>query len=296
MLKFSYSSASQPVRIEYPLEWDIASLSALDLTITDDEGTALLEDEAMTLYTATTLDGAAVRYADTVTLDAGADDLEAGDAIFLSGSAGSERRIVKGYDSSGKVVTLETILDNQYDDGDSVYGLFATVDLDLSDTDVYTEGMDVTLEFVPTGTGAPFTLRAEIIAFVQVDLAGFERDLSGILPRVYDGLKNPENRLPIIIDDAKEQLRRDMLTEYSLDILRLRDQSLLFPSLRYLCAVNWTMNGDEDLLDEEKRFVDRYKTEIARLAKLPTWSDPDNDKIKDDGEVKSHPVVFYKGW
>jgi len=292
-----YSSDSEIYRVNFPSGWSAEDLTEMSLNIYDSAGEALLEDSAFTLYTATTLDGAVSRYEDSLTLDSEAGDLAPGDRIMIVGTGVSEIRTVKGYDSTNRIVTLETTVDNQYDDGDSVYALHATADLDLSDTDVFEQGAVLTIEVIPVGTGAPFTERATLLAYQQLDTEGFSRDMEALYPRAYSALTSPANRFEAVLNSVREKLRKDMLLQSGrFNINTIRDSSVLGPALMALCAFNWTLNGDDGLADERKAYQNEYEAEKRVLASLPIWADSDEDLIEDDEETTSHPHIFLPGW
>jgi len=90
MRQITYNLATNSLRFEYPEEWNPKTVSAVTLTILDLDATELLAASAVTLFTATTLDGDVDKYSSSFTLDSGTDSLTKGDVIMLSGIEGDE--------------------------------------------------------------------------------------------------------------------------------------------------------------------------------------------------------------
>jgi hypothetical protein len=297
MIELNYNNAAETIRLAYPQGWDPADITGLTLTINDRSGNELAEAAPATLWTSTTLDGAVSAYTTSLTLDAGADDLEPDDLIMLAGAGGKEIQTVRGYDSATKIVTLDSILRNGYSDGDAVYGMFAIIEVDLSDIDVFPVGRELVLIWTPTGTGAPFTKTGAISKYRQIDSAGFEGLFRDLYPRAHLGLTQPRNRLPSVLRIAKQEIKTRLLAKDPMfDITKIRDQNLLEPSLMASCAVIWARDGDQVLEDERKEYKDVLLTAIETLAALPIWIDPDEDNIQDTGEISAHPPIFMAGY
>jgi hypothetical protein len=297
MRELNYNNAAETIRLAYPHSWDPADITGLTLTINDRSGNELASAAPATLWTSTTLDGAVSAYATSLTLDAGADDLEPDDLIMLVGAGGKEIQTVRGYDSATKIVTLDSVLRNGYSDGDAVYGMFATIEVDLSDTDVFPAGKELVLIWTPIGTGAPFTETGAISKYRQIDSAGFEGLFRDLYPRAHLGLTQPRNRLSSVLRIAKQEIKTRLLAkDPTFDITKIRDQDLLKPSLMASCAVIWARDGDHVLEDERKEYKDVLLTAIETLAALPIWIDPDEDNIQDTGEISAHPPIFMAGY
>jgi hypothetical protein len=296
----TFTNQTDTIWMSFPPTWDPSVITALTLKVADRSGNELMASTAADLYTATTLDADALRYADTVTLDAAAEDLSPGDVIRIVGSSGYEDRTVKGYDSISKVAILEQIIDNEYADGDSVYRLSAPVTVDFTDTNVYPAGQQLLLTWTPTGTGAPFTQLAEIAPTIQLDIEGFEVGFKALFRRAYEGLKEPEDRLDTVFEEAQKSLRRELISR-RLDVTRVMDQDVMEPCLRLLCAIYWARGGElsdnnPNLKDELAEWRLDYKAEFELLCKNPIWVDDDIDDIQDPGETTSHEPYFRKGW
>jgi len=264
------------------------------LTIYDTAGVELLAADDLTLYTATTLDGAVARFLSTITLDSGADDLLIGDSILLCGIGGDEVMRVKGYDTTNQVVELEEILDNAYADGDAVYGLFGDINVDTSDTDVFAAGKVVTLKWIPSGSGAPVVESAQIAKTI-LDISGLRAQFKDIYERAYDAYKEPNDKFNRMVKAAKLEIDAE-LNANGLQMDRIVDQSRIAPVIMAKMAHMWTYNGDEAKLDEREFLTTDYNAKLALLLKDPIWADHDQDLVEDEAEVTSHEHIFERGW
>lgn len=283
------------IPLHFPRSWDISMLSAVSLQIADHNAVELMAATAASLYTQTTLDGAASQFDRTITLDAAAGALEIGDIIRIEGVSGYEDHTIRGYDATNKLATLELTLNRDFEDGATVDRLSAVCTVDLSDTDVFAPGTQIVLTWSPTGTGAPLTLLAEVEANDQINVADFSKDFKALYPRAYDALKEPADRLDIVLRLAQDELRL-ILSQRGLDMARVVDQRLLNPPLMALVARYWTLNGDKEMSDERAVIDSMFSAMVEGLAKLPIWVDLDGDGIEDDGETDNHPVYFERIW
>lgn len=291
----TYTNATTQIAIQYPRTWDVTALTDVTLQIADVEGNELQAATSAALYTQTTLADDATRFSRTIEVAAAAADLEIGDVIRIAGVNGYETHTVRGYDATNKIATLELTINRDFETGATVDRLTAISTVDLSDTDTYPPGIQLMLTWAPTGTGDSFTTLAEIEADSQIDLAEFTKDFKAVWPRAYNALKEPADRLDIVLRLAQDELRMTLATR-GLDIARVKDQRLLNPPLMTLVARYWTLNGDENLDDERKVINSMFSANIEALCKLPIWVDTDGDGILDDGEDQSHPVYFERVW
>lgn len=294
MQHLRYNNASNVLRFALPAEWNIEDLSALTLTIKNLAGTELLAASAVTMYTATELDGDVSRYDKEITLDSGATDLDEGDEILIVGSAGKEHAIVEGYDSTTKIATLERILDNPYDDGDAVYGLFGSITVDTTVVATFPVGTLLTLVWTPTGTGHTTRQPAQISVNI-VDVLNLRKRFSIVYPRAYNAFIQPVDRFADMVEEAEQGVRTDMeLAEMNYD--RLWDQDIAAQLVMAKLAFLWTFNGDVEIDDERKFLEDQYDKKLTAAKKLPMWTDSDDDDTEDDGEITDHEHIFEKGW
>lgn len=291
----TYTNDTDTLKLVFPLGWDPADLTGVTLAIADKKGNPLQAATAAALYAATGLDGAASRFASSFTLDDAAAALVPGDFIRIAGVNGYEDHVVKGYDPATYTVQVELVLGRDFEDGAAVYRLSAISTVDFSDTDVYPPGIQLVLTWTPTGSGAPFTERAEIDDRVQLDIAEFKADFLALYPRAYKALSEPQDRFERILRMAQDELRL-VLESRGLDSTRLVDQRLLSPPLMATLARYWLVNGDEQMEDERKVIESHYSAQIEQLCRLPVWIDSDIDGVEDADEVSTHPLIFERVW
>jgi hypothetical protein len=294
MKQIRYNSTAAPLRLAIPAEWDVTLLTALTLTVTDLDGVELLAADAATLWADTTLAADADAYLSSLTLAAGATDLAKGDPIQIQGVVGPERHIVKGYDSTTKIVEIEQILENDHVTGDEVWGLFADYELDTSTVATWTAGLVFTLTWTPTGTGTPITEMGQI-AKSALDLQGLERRFSILYPRAHDDFSRPSDKFAEVLEEAELQVENDLLGAGVL-MQRVVDQDKLSPLVMKKLACMWTWNGDKNKEDERNFLCSDYDKELAKVLSWPIWVDQDQDKVQDEDEVTSHNPIFCRSW
>ena len=296
MKQIDYNNSALNVRFEFPTEWDAAAITGLTLTIQDKAAVELAGAAAATLYTATSIDDSdgVPAYSREITLDSAAGNLSAGDPIQINGVAMVEQHRVKGYDSTNKIATLESFLDEDHDDNDDVYGMFANIEIDTSTVATFPKGLVMVFLWTPAGTGEPITELVQI-AYTQLDLEGLELSFSRIYPRAYEALTKPVNRFADMVEEAEREVYNELLSE-GLDIERLVDQSTIKPVIMSKLALMWTVNGDEDMTDERDYLSSLYSQQMGFFKKLPVWQDTNQDLKEDDGEVSDHMPEFGRGW
>lgn len=287
-------NATVPLRIEFPYGWYVTALSGLTLTVLDDNGVELLAADAATLYTATTLDSAATQYTSQLVLAAGAGNPSVGDAFYVLGPNGGETVRVKGYETSTKTIETDEILENAYDAGDDVYGMFGDYSLDLTTVATYTAGKIITLLWTPAGTGTPITELAQI-AKTALDIVDLEKRFSTLYPRAYHAFTAPVRKVDEMAAEAETAVTME-LEAVGLDIQRLIDQSIMTPAIMAKMACLWLLNGDEDKRDEREFICKEYDKQIGILKQLPLWTDQDQDLAQDAGEVAVYDWAPERTW
>src|SRR4030042_5477863 len=70
------------LRFEFPDSWDSSEITGVEISVTDESGAVMDTDDA-TIYTATTLEGAAAAHATDVKLNAQAGDWYQGERILI---------------------------------------------------------------------------------------------------------------------------------------------------------------------------------------------------------------------
>jgi hypothetical protein len=214
------------------------------------------------MYTATSIDGAAARYASTVTLDSAAGALVEGDRIYIAGDAGNEIHTVKGHDTS----TVAT----------------------------WTVGLNVSLLWTPTGGGQAFTEMAQV-GRRTLAIEGLEERFRAVYPRAYADFLEPEKKFSLMREESERQLKAELLSN-GLNMDRIVDQDTIAPVLMARMAYLWTLNGDVNKEDERKALGSEYNKLVAQLIRDPIWQDSDEDLVEDDTENTSHMWQFERGW
>jgi hypothetical protein len=297
MRQIKFNTASVDLRFEYPLEWASADITDLTLTIKNRLGTNIRSGESLTLYTATTLGADAARFASSITLASGAGALTQGDPIRIAGVEGAEIVRVKGYNSTTRVVELESILENAHDSGDAVTGRFGDITIDTTDTDVFPAGLVMTLVWAPFGTGKTTTESAQI-AVSALDVEGLDRRFARLYPRAYDAFTKPVYRLADMLDEAERQVRLELRSN-NIEYERIIDQDIIAPAIMAKMAWLWALNGDIAKQDERDAIGQEYSKQFALVLRMPIWTDFDQDFSQDsdtDGETTSHEHIFEGGW
>lgn len=296
MRQIRYNDNTNVVKFEFPTEWDPKLVTAVDISITNKDGTELLASDSVTLFTATTLDTAATRFARQVTLDSGTDALNIGDKILITGDLGDETAYVKGFESVNKVVEITSTngLRNPHESGDAVYGAFGTYTIDTTTVATFTAGLVMTLTWTPTGAGQPITELAQI-AKSAFDIIGLEQRFKNLYARAYDDFTEPYEKFADMQMEAEQQVENELLGN-GLDLQRVVDQSKLAPLVMAKMAYLWTLNGDENKQDEYEKYKLEYGNEFDRVLQWPLWVDRNQDLIEDDQEVSSHNHIFIGSW
>jgi len=294
MKQLPYSSAAAPLHFEFPDEWSAVDLSALTLAVYDEDGNVLQAADSVTLYTATSLEGAVERFASEIALDTAAAALAVGDMLELHGTEGVEKVRLKGIDTTNDTYELEAILDNAYEDNDVVVAVFANYDLDISTVATFTVGMLLTLVWTPTGTGLPITQIVQVAAS-SLDIAGLRQNFLDVYPRAYKAFTEPTDKLNRMAQIARRQLGNECIAK-GLDIERVVDQDRMVDVVSARMAWLWALNGDIDMEDERKVIAAENAKQTAWLMSRPVWADDDQDKIKDDGEFTDHQYFPTRNW
>jgi len=294
MIQLQYNLATNALRLELPAEWDAKLLSGLTVGAKDNDGNVLLAPAAATLYTATTLDGAVSRYADDIVLDSGADALNIGDSIVLSGPSGEEVRRVQSYVAATFTAKLESAVDHEYDDEDDVYGRFATYTLDTTTIATWTLALPFVLTWTPTGTGMPITQTARI-SKSALNLAGLYSRFKSKFPRAYKAFTIPVDKFEAMRDEAQTEVAAEALYD-NLDIERIVDQDVIISTIMAKMAWFWCLQSDDDMETERQTLANEYEKKYSVMMKSAIWSDDNQDEKKDEDEVTDHEHYFENGW
>lgn len=291
---------SKTLRLEYPGEWDAESITGVTIEINSVSGTQLLALDNAEPWASdpVTLDGEHAEFADQLTLTAGAGSvgsLAPGDRLLIGASdAGPDEVVeVRSYDSVGKVATLTADLRHSHSDGATVTGLWATYDLDLSDTDVWTLGVESIIVWTPNSNDFPARARA-VVSAVSLVVVDLERRFQALHPREYDALLSPIDRFAMFREEAISRLGLELAAR-GLDIQRVQDQPALVPVV--IEQIRWLslLNGDDQDIEERRVCREELTRQIELLCKHPLWVDGNQDGVEVSQETQAHPVWFERG-
>lgn len=294
MEQLKYGDSSNPIRFEFPAEWDPKTITGLTLTIKDQQATELLSATAVTLFTQTTLDGAVSAYASAVTLDSGTDTPSIGDLLLIEGVEGDSVVKVKAYNSSTYTIELEEVLMNDYADGDNVYGMFGDITVDLSNTTTFPLGELLTLIWTPSGTGQPVTTTMQV-SKSALDIEGLRSEFKAVYNRAYNAFVDPVDRFDVIVKKAESEIELELRAE-NLEIQRIVDQDAIRHVIMTKMVLIWLNDGDEKKADERTYTWKIYEQQMGVLKKLAIWADNNQDEVKDDHEVSDHLPIFERAW
>jgi hypothetical protein len=279
MKPIKYSDDSFVIRGEYPdrLARHAESITGVNVTISSIGGTALVAETAATLYTATTISADALHGSMYIVLAAESEEPSEGDRFLIGVSADgpAEQIICDHYDSDNRYLYLERELQYSHTSGAAVVGLWATYDLDASDTDVYTKGREIRVLWDPDTDDEAWP---DIYRVTGASSAppGFWSAFQVLYPTEYEMATNRD------LPELEERLRsmfRHQFTALRIDVERIQDGERLTDGMllfaRYI------------LTDEDKHklaWVDWFKT----LCSDPIWEDINDDGVKDENEDQIH--------
>jgi hypothetical protein len=289
-----YGLSSVTLRLEIPPQWPVADIATIDCEVRSPGGTVLESSAAATLYTADALDSATVAGARSITLGSTCDDLYEGDKLYIvaSDAGGGEIVEVETYNDTTNTATLRRSMYRSHSDATDVYGMFATYDLDVSDTAVFTPGLQIVVGWTPDVGGTEITSVYTIAKdeFVGADTLGRFR------VRFPDCYLAAEDTIDDIEVEATRQLRYDFRVR-DLDIDRVPDQELLMPALLTQMAYIICLGRGGQWELERNMYLQRYDAECEKLFAMAIWVDDDQDQAADeDNEIRYHsPVVYTRG-
>ena len=269
-----YNESSNTMRLEYPYGWNIIGLSDVTIGVKTTAGAELLAATSATIYSDTTLASAATAGDVTIDLAVGADAVSPGDRLFIAHSAGGrdEEVEVASYNSTSKEVTVASPLLYGHSSGAAVYGLWATYDLDTTDTDVWPINSDIVITWTPDSGDPVYTERGRVQRSVA-SWSDLERRFKAVYHREYRQLTEPYRRFDSMVEEAEQQLRME-LSLRSLDMYKVVDKTLVMPCM--MAMIRWLSLIDVDserFLDEREIAMSEYKRNLELLLAHPVWID-----------------------
>jgi len=287
MKQVKYGDSSFTFRYEMDPSMDIASISGVNITVTDMSGSDLIAETAATIYTATTLD-AAVSYDDsTITLASGASAVTEGDRLYIASATGPEEEVVvKSYNSSTRVVTLKNNVEEDHSSGTAVRGMWATYAADFSTVTTFTAGKQMRVVWEFTGSDDPSVTETYVIALYAAGVSDFWGEYNARYPVQAEMLdsKDKDKLETIIKDEFRVELKLAGI-EYD----RVVDQPLMTQGImRYGRKMVLEGSGDADKYEYEIA-VRSWNEWLTRVRdNMIIWTDNDQDGAIEDSEAVVH--------
>jgi len=279
MLSLIYGDDSQTLRVEFA-----AAESAATVALYKEDGTALLAADDATIWAADTLDAAASAGDETITLASDVAALAEGDRLLIAaGDAGpSEEVEVVSHDTTTEVVTLRQPLLYDHAAGDAVSALWATYDLDASDTDTYTLGLVVVARWALATADTEVTQSYQVVARGP-EVGALESEFRAIYPGTWELVAS---RWASVVEIATRRLRADVRA-LGTDPGRWVDgepyRDLLIEHVRLVAIAD----GGERWAAERAEARAEYDRRLA--AARAVWADLDQDGVLDEDEELSDP-------
>jgi hypothetical protein len=292
VLQIKYADSSFSLRLEYPANWHIESLTGVKLAIYDSDGTNTLAATSATCYTATTLNGAISAGATTLTLAGTATSPVKGDRLRIAASASgpAETVEVQSYNSTSKVATLLHNLAYDHATATAVYGGFCTYAADFSSATNYPLNTIVQFVWQPQGTDDLEIRQLGQIVSGSVNLSDFEARFRALHPVAY---RMAETRLASILDLARERIYY-VLRARGLDTERIVDQALLSAVLYDLVWILILEDSGDSGTNEYERALVAYGRDCDVLFAQPIWQDLNEDYTENEStEVQIHSVYTW---
>ena len=275
-----YNVSSDTLRLEFPSDWAVASISGVNIKINDSAGGALLASTAATLYTATTLAAAATAGDRTITLHSGATNVTTGDRLRIE----DDDCEVQSYNSTSKVATLKRSLMSSHASGVAVRGLWCTYALNTSTVATWYQGLECTVVWSPAGSAdLPYTERCAIES-QGLGVPEYRERFAALYPSEFE---IAEARLDSVYAEAVIRLNY-RLSGRGMNINRVVDQAILFPAI--LDYMRWliVLAGGNAFASEREAAWASYLQSEESLCSQPVWVDDDGDLAQEDEEVQVH--------
>jgi hypothetical protein len=279
--QIKYNDSAQVLRLEMPSHWRAESITSCTIVINDTDGGALLASTAATVYTATTLNGAAAIGATTITLAATAGNLTAGDRIRLAGPY--EDCEIAAYNSTSKVATLKRALTSAHATGVAVHGLWATYSLSTATVATWTKGLECVLTWSPNSDDVPLTETA-IVEGYEFGAEAYRERFAALYPAEYEVA---EYRLAHVYEEARQRLTH-RLRGKNLDMDRVVNGELVMPVLLDFMRYLIVCSGGNAYASEREIAWSMFLASEEVLTSQPIWTDDDQDLAQGEEEVTVH--------
>jgi hypothetical protein len=263
-----------------PLKWSNSATVTADVIGLD--GTILDADAAVTVYAGgvTGADAVAGEYDIVLAVDNSAN---AGDKIAIgSALSGWQERIVDGYVSATKTLTLTECLDEDVDTGGSVVGLDMSFTVDTTESQ-YDDIEQVQVYWKPDGDDVTMS---ELWRFQSVENqpSNLRIEFDAAYPTI--GAAMSDNATFEILYTRAKQWLITKCKRYGADYTRIVDNEASKEILINRMAL---MSGTG--YDISVEMYDRIKTQFednwTEFRDANNWIDEDQDSIMDEGETES---------
>jgi hypothetical protein len=258
-----------------PDDWDpsdTVTVSIYDVT----DGTAIVDTQAVTRYTADTLSTAVIAGSFSAVLTTG-NALEDSQKVAIGGSAqGWQRLTVDRYTASSKTVEFTRSTQEDLDSGSNVLGLDLNYTVDASVT-AFDDLRRVKVVWSPSGDGTPLMELWEIVS-ERSTVQGLESRFRTAYTDLYDTIQPEE--FP-----EYEQRARQSLKLYFEGRLRnfdkIVDSDLIIEPMLTEIALLMGMKLSEE---EYNRLLAKRDRDLTALNQLSIWTDTNEDNKESESE------------
>jgi len=271
---------------KYLISSDDGSTFVITATFTATETGTYTVQRAATLFTASTLSAAATAGEAEITL-ASVTSLTEGSVVRIAMSADGQSEDVEiaSVNTSTKVCGLTDYLRFDHTSGAAVSGRFVSYDIDVSDTDIYTSGLDIKIIWDLYDTDDPAWSEDAEILKRSVAFGGLEAEFKDGFAHYYAEI--PSGGFASAQKRAYETLRRRFSQTVQRDLDKLVNPEDLEEILFWQIAYNIAWAGDDSWEREQvatKQTLDELINRFAGATNI--WIDDDQDDVEDDEDVQ----------
>ena len=280
-------SQKYTVRFMYPREWE--TTTAVDLTLRGEDGVDIGTPITCDILDDEVLDADVETGDNVIVLDTGdlCDPLILGMPIRIGASEdGPEEYLtVTTFNATADTLTLQRSCVDAHTDGAVVSPRFCSVELDLTDTAVFTNLRRLTLVWTPD-EGIAVNEPARVQKYGAV-FDGFEEQFKLLHPTAYTLLAE-HGRWSAVYDAAVSRFT-NALAAQGRDLEMLQDRALVTPALQELVLWYASRIRGTDGNDDVDRAWKAYEVELEVLRTIPLRIDAkQDDKITSDKQLPAH--------
>ncbi len=276
--------SSFTIKSKMPSDWITSAI--VTVTVGDKAGTDLVAAQATTQLGVDTIALAVAAGAFVATLTTGK-AYEAGDTIVIgSDAAGWQLREVDHYDSSSKIITFVTGLDEAVAALASIRSLDMSYTLDAS-ADAWSGLKQVYVEWIPSTDNQPFRETWEVSSFKSA-IANLEDEFRAAFHSLYEKVIQPED-FKKFEDRARDRIKQELQNKgRDLDLIVdsqiLREVTLI--EIALLIGRAYQMDTDQyERLEKDREY------QFNILDNNLIWIDENEDGVQDDSENQPAEVV-----